>query len=251
MDVDALREAVFGTPGTLDAVLFPERAEEQLPVLLPALDRFFPSAPGHQVVGLLVEMEWRADTGTVFGRIRGALLAELENLQFALYGTAQMGFPTLTNDHILRLRAGVEALYDYRGQFVRDTLVLTETLVFKRVRLFTGGAALMFRWGDHPEFAFTFGGFHPSFRPFIPEGLREPPRFGSTWEPHSLVTLNFNPLCMINWSSHCSPATSPKAPSPRSRRRVSSTAAWSDNSLVSVRRRLMIFRSLRDRMTST
>ena len=29
--------------------------------------------------------------------------------QFALYGTAQLGFPTLTQDHILRVRAGLEA----------------------------------------------------------------------------------------------------------------------------------------------
>ena len=56
-----------------------------------------------------------------------------------MYGTAQFGLPTLTNDRILRLRAGLEALYDYRGQFVRVTLILTEALVCKRVRLFTGG----------------------------------------------------------------------------------------------------------------
>ncbi len=189
MAVEALRDAVLGTPGALDTALFSDRPEEQLPVVLPMVDRFFPLAEGHQVVGLLVEIEWRAETGTLFGHLRGVLLAELENVQFALYGTAQLGLPTLTQDHILRVRAGLEAVYDYRAKFVRVSLALTEALLFKRVRL-TGGAALLIRWGARDEFAFTLGGFHPSFRPFIPEGLREPARLGATWHPHELVNFN-------------------------------------------------------------
>ena len=208
MDVDALRDAVLGTPGALDTALFSQRPEEQLPVVLPTIERFFPAAPGHQVAGLLVEIEWRAETGTLFGHFRGVLLAELENFVFALYGTAQVGFPTLTQDHILRLRAGLEAVYDYRNKFVRVSLALTEALLFKRVRL-TGGAALMFRWGEHDEFAFTLGGFHPSFRPFIPAGLREPPRLGATWHPNEFVDLNLQSYFAITstslqygWSAH-------------------------------------------------
>jgi hypothetical protein len=208
MDVGALRDAVLGTPGALDTALFSERPEEQLPVVLPTIERFFPAAPGHQVAGLLVEIEWRAETGTLFGHFRGVLLAEIENLVFALYGTAQVGFPTLTQDHILRLRAGLEAVYDYRNKFVRVSLALTEALLFKRVRL-TGGAALLFRWGEHDEFAFTLGGFHPSFRPFIPAGLREPPRLGATWHPNEFVDLNLQSYFAITstslqygWSAH-------------------------------------------------
>ena len=209
MDVDALRDAVLGaTPGALDAALFAQRPEEQLPVLLPTIDRFFPAAPGHQVAGLLVEIEWRAETGTLFGHFRGVLLAELENYQFALYGTAQLGVPTLTQDHILRVRAGLEAVYDYRNKFVRVSLALTEALLFKRVRL-TGGAALLIRWGEHDEFVFTLGGFHPSFRPFIPAGLREPARLGATWRPNEFVDLNLQSYFAITstsyqygWSAH-------------------------------------------------
>jgi hypothetical protein len=189
MAVEALRDAVLGTPGALDTALFSDRPEEQLPVVLPTLDRLFPPAEGHQVAGLLVEMEWRAETGTLFGHLRGVLLAELENIQFALYGTAQLGIPTLTQDHVLRVRAGLEAVYDYRAKVVRVSLALTEALLFKRVRL-TGGAALLFRWGDRDEFAFTLGGFHPSFRPYIPAGLREPARLGASWHPHDLVDFS-------------------------------------------------------------
>jgi hypothetical protein len=157
--------------------------------LLPAVERFFPPAKGHQVVGLLAEIEWRAETGTKFGIFRLALLGELETFQFALYGTAQLGFPKVESPHILRVRAAAEALYDHRAKLARFSLTLIEALLFERVHL-TGGAALLIRWGDRNEFAVTLGGFHPSFRPFIPEGLREPPRLGAYWKPHRLVELS-------------------------------------------------------------
>jgi hypothetical protein len=190
MNVDALRDAAMGTQSAnLDALLLPGRPEQRFLELLPALERFFPPAKGHQVIGLLAEIEWRADTGTKFGSFRVALLGELESLQFALYGVAQLGLPKLDEPHILRIRATIEALYDHRAKLVRVTLTLIEALLFEQVHL-TGGAALLVRWGGRREFAFTLGGFHPSFRPFIPEGLREPPRLGAFWKPHRLVELS-------------------------------------------------------------
>jgi hypothetical protein len=140
------------------------------------------------VLGLLAEIEWRAETGTKFGYFRLALLGELESLQFGLYGTAQLGLPKLDEPHILRIRASVEALYDHRAKLVRVSLTIIEALLFEQVHL-TGGAALLIRWGERSEFAFTLGGFHPAFRSFIPEGLREPPRLGAFWKPHALVEL--------------------------------------------------------------
>ncbi len=188
MNVDALRDAATGTQGNLDALLFPDRPEERFLELLPAVERFFPPAPGHQVIGVMAEIEWRAAAGTKFGDFRLALLGELETLQFALYGTARLGFPTIDEPHILRVRAAAEALYDHRGKFARFSLTLIEAFLFERVHL-TGGCAFLIRWGDRTEFAFTLGGFHPAFRPFIPQGLREPPRLGASWKPHSLFEL--------------------------------------------------------------
>ncbi|HEY9463910.1 MAG TPA: DUF6603 domain-containing protein [Vicinamibacterales bacterium] len=189
MNVNALRDAATGTQGTLDPVLFPDRPEQRFLELLPSVERFFPPAKGHQVVGLLAEIEWRAETGTKFGIFRLALLGELETFQFALYGTAQLGFPKVESPHILRVRAAAEALYDHRAKLARFSLTLIEAFLFERVHL-TGGAALLIKWGDRTEFAMTLGGFHPSFRPFIPEGLREPPRLGAYWKPHELVELS-------------------------------------------------------------
>jgi len=200
MDVDALSLAATGSQGTLDPILFPDHPEQRFLQLLPAIERFFPPAEGHQVVGLLAEIEWRAEIGTKFGIFRLALLGELENLQFALYGTAQLGFPKVEDPHILNVRASAEALYDHRGKFARFQLTITEALLFERVHL-TGGAALLIRWGDHSEFALTLGGFHPSFRPFIPQGLREPPRLGAFWKPHDLVDLRISAYFALTTTS--------------------------------------------------
>ena len=191
VDFNALREAAMGSQGGLEAVLLPDRPEERLLELLPAIDRFFPPRDGSQVVGVLAEITWLADTGSTFGYFRGVLLGELQDFQFALYGIARLGFPSIADDHIVRIRAGVEALYDHRNSLARFSLTLTDALIFNRVKL-TGGAVLLFRWGAHDEFALSVGGFHPAFRPFIPEGLIEPPRLGAYWKPHDHVELSIS-----------------------------------------------------------
>ena len=190
MDANALRDAATGRQGTsLDALLFPERPEERFLELLPNVERFFPPAPGHQVFGLLANIEWRADSGTKYGEFKLALLGDFDSLQFGLYGTARFGFPKIDDAHILRVRAAAEAFYDHRAQLLRVSFTLIEALLFESVHL-TGGAALLLRWGDRHDFVFTIGGFHPAFRPYIPEGLREPPRLGAFWKPHRLVDLS-------------------------------------------------------------
>jgi hypothetical protein len=191
MNLDALSTAARATTSqsNLDALLFPDHPEQRFLELVPALDRFFPFAPDHQVFGLLAEIEWRADTGTKFGDFRFALLGEPENLQFALYGIARLGMPSVDEPAILRVRASIEALYDHKNQFARFAITLTEAFLFERVHL-TGGAALLIKWGDDPNFALTFGGFHPAYRPFIPRELTEPPRIGAFWKPHDLIELS-------------------------------------------------------------
>ncbi len=197
MQVDALRDAATGTQGTLDSFMFPERAEQRFLELLPAIDRFFPTAKGHQVVGLMALIEWgaRAKAGTPaesfskYGEFRLALLAELESLQFGLYGTARLGFPSLDRPHILRVRAATEALYDHRGGYARFSITLIEALLFEQVHL-TGGCALLIKWSDPGALVFSLGGFHPAYRPYIPPMLREPPRLGIQWKPHDLLDLS-------------------------------------------------------------
>ena len=189
MNTDALRDAALGVGGNLDALFLPDRPEQRFLELMPVADRFFPAAEDHHVGGIMAVFEWGVTAKKTNARFRAALLLEIGNDQLALYGTAQLGFPTVDADQVVRIRAGFEALYDVERKFVRVSLTLTEATLFRRVHL-TGGAALLIRWGDDDEFAFTLGGFHPAFRPYIPEGMREPPRLGAHWKPKSLLDLD-------------------------------------------------------------
>jgi hypothetical protein len=200
MNVDALRDAAMGVQGNLDTLILPEHAEQRFLELLPAVEQFFPPAQDHYVFGLMAEIEWGVSKKVSNARIRAALLLEIGDFKAGLYGTVELGFPTLTVDHIVRIRAGFEAVYDSQAKLARFTLTLTEATLFETVHL-TGGAALMIRWGEKDEFAFTLGGFHPHFRPYIPDGLREPPRLGAHWKPRSGLELNLESYFAITSTS--------------------------------------------------
>lgn len=199
MDVDALRDAAYGVTGCLDDLLFPDSPETRFPQLLATIDRFFPPATGSHVAGPMVEIEWGRGA-VVNARIRATLLLQLDGSKVALYGTVRVGFPTIDSDSTLRIRAGLEALFDPRDKLARFSITILEAKLFQSIQ-FTGGAAFLVRWGSGREFAFTIGGFHPAFRPYIPAGLIEPPRVGVHWNPLSGVRLDLTQYFAITSTS--------------------------------------------------
>jgi hypothetical protein len=199
MDTDALRDAAYGIRGTLDDLLFPDSPETRLPQLLSTITRFFPASAGSYVAGPMAEIEWGRGA-EVNARIRAALLLQLDAEKIALYGTLRIGFPTVDADSILRIRAGLEALVDLRNEFARFSITLIEAKLFQSIQV-TGGAAFFVRWGSGREFAFTIGGFHPAYRPYIPSGLVEPPRVGVHWNPFDGVRLDLSQYFAVTTTS--------------------------------------------------
>jgi hypothetical protein len=199
MDIDALSNAAYGVTGCLDDLLFPDSPETRFPQLLATIDRFFPPATGSHVAGPMVEIEWGRGA-VVNARIRAALVVQLDGSKVALYGTVRVGFPTVDSDSTLRIRAGLEALFDPRDKLARFSITILEAKLFQSIQ-FTGGAAFLVRWGSGREFAFTIGGFHPAFRPYIPAGLIEPPRVGVHWNPVSGVRLDLTQYFAITSTS--------------------------------------------------
>jgi hypothetical protein len=196
MAPDAIRDAAQSPSGSIDALLLNDRPSERFLEMIPLIDQFFPRAEGHHVFGPLVEIEW-GKGGKSVGRLRAALLLELGDFKLGMFGTLQLGFPTLSEDTFARIRASFEALIDSeRGIFLLSA-TLIECRVLKTINL-TGGAAIYF---SNRELAITAGGFHPSFRPFIPEGLREPPRIGFPWHPVTGVSLDIQAYIAITGSS--------------------------------------------------
>ena len=199
MDTDALRDAAYGIRGSLDDLLFPDSPETRLPQLLSTIERFFPPQTGSDVAGPMAEIEWGRG-GVVNARVRAALLLQLDGSRVALYGTVRIGFPSIDADSTLRIRAGLEALFDARDQLARFSITILEAKLFQSIQ-FTGGAAFFVRWGSGRVLAFTIGGFHPAFRPYIPVGLIEPPRLGVHWNPVSGVRLDLTQYFAITTTS--------------------------------------------------
>lgn len=199
MDTDALRDAAYGVRGSLDDLLFPDDPETRLPQILSSVERFFPPATNSYVAGPMAEIEW-GPKAEVNARIRVAVLLQLDAQRVALYGTVRIGFPTLDSDSTLRIRAAIEALVDLRNQMARFSITLIEAKLFGTIQL-SGGAAFFVRWGPGREFAFTIGGFHPAFRPYIPAGLIEPPRINVHWNPVSAVQLDLTQYFAITSTS--------------------------------------------------
>jgi hypothetical protein len=199
MDPEALRDAAHGVRGNLDALLFPERPETRLPELVAAVDRFFPAQEGSHVFGPMVEIDWGRGSQKN-ARFRAALLFQLDAGRAALYGLAQLGFPRLEDDSILRLRAGIEASYDGREQTACFSMRILEGKLFRTLEL-AGGAGFLVRWGKTKEFAFTLGGFHPRFLSHAPKELRGTPRLSAHWKPIRYVTLDIEQYCAITSTS--------------------------------------------------
>jgi hypothetical protein len=199
MDTNALSDAALGIRGNLDALLFPDRPETQLATLLTSVERFFPAQKGSHVFGPMVEVTWGRGPQTN-ARIRAALLVQLDDHKVALYGSAHLGFPRLEDDSIVRVRAGIEASYQPRDELATFSIRLLEAKLFKTLEL-TGGAAFLVRWGKKKEFAFSVGGFHPRFAPYIPKDFKEPPRLGAHWSPHKYVKLDMEQYFAITSTS--------------------------------------------------
>ncbi|GAA3349595.1 hypothetical protein GCM10020358_72330 [Amorphoplanes nipponensis] len=199
MDTDALRDAAYGVRGSLDDLLFPDDPATRLPQLLSSVERFFPPAVDSHVAGPMAELEW-GPKAEVNARIRLALLLQLNAQKVALYGTVRIGFPTLTRDSTLRIRAAVEAVADLRNRTARFSITLIEAKLFGTIQV-SGGAAFFLRWGPGRVFAFTIGGFHPAFRPYIPAGLIEPARVTVHWNPISAVQIDLTQYFAISSTS--------------------------------------------------
>jgi hypothetical protein len=199
MDTDALRDAAYGVRGNLDDLLFPDDPEARLPQLLSSVERFFPPKTNSYVAGPMAELEW-GPKAEVNARIRAAVLLQLNAQKVELFGTVRVGFPTLTDDSTLRIRAAIEALVDLREHVARFSINLLEAKLFGSIQV-SGGAAFFVRWGPGRQFVFTIGGFHPAYRPYIPGGLVEPARVEVHWNPISALAIDLTQYFAITSTS--------------------------------------------------
>jgi hypothetical protein len=190
-DVDALRAAMRTTG--YGGVLFPEDPLASAASLTQQLGALFPPAPGRFLFGPTARVSW-GPSGLV--RASAALLVSVPDpVTITLLASVDASFPS-ADAALIDLHVDVLGRLDPG----RKRLSLDGSLRNSRVVSFSieGDMALRVGWGDDATFAFSIGGFHPSFRApaefpslrrvLVPIGLDDDPRV--TLQGYLAVTSN-------------------------------------------------------------
>jgi hypothetical protein len=157
VDLHALSEAVRNN--SLSSLLFPANPVEDAPRIINDLDRVFPLAPDHFLVGPMFELGWGKPTG-MFTLSLGVVL-EIPDPKIAIIGIMKVLVPPIEDDALLRIQVNFVGSIDFGQSFLRFDASLYDS----RLILYTleGDMAARLRWGDHAGFAITVGGFHPRY----------------------------------------------------------------------------------------
>lgn len=186
-DTEALRAAAHS--GDLSNLLFPHDPVADAPRLLPVLSNCFPYSQGDIVVGPMLKLGWGTPT------IVAATLAVLvSNDGVVIVGRLAITLP-FEEAAIIRLEALVLATIDADG-LALDATLANSTIVGIPVE---GDMKLRIRTGDNALFAFSAGGFHPSFTP--PEGMGGMKRIGTEISPGPFLRARLGAYMAVTTNS--------------------------------------------------
>lgn len=158
MDLGALADGVRSN--ALASLMFPADPIADAPRILADLERFFPSTPGHFVVGPMLELGWGKPTG-MFSLSVGVVI-EIPGPKLALLGTLRVLVPPVGEAALLRLQVNFVGSVDLSARFLRfDASLFDSRLALFRLE---GDMAARLRWGADANFAVAVGGFHPGYQ---------------------------------------------------------------------------------------
>jgi hypothetical protein len=158
-DEQVLREGIQNH--TLDSVLFPANPTRDALQLLSNLNKVFPMAPGHHLLGPMAEIEW--GTPTLFTMQLGIVLEIGARLRLLVMGQVEAILPKKEND-LLRIKMDAVGILDFDQGTASLDAVLYESRLLKKFVL-TGAMALRLKWKGAPSFALAIGGLHHAFNP--------------------------------------------------------------------------------------
>lgn len=157
VDQKALEDIFWA--GRANKLLFPgPEGVENAASLFTDLRAIFPARDGQFVFGPAVKIDWGSPT--VVSLSLGIFVELPDPVSVTLVGTLSAGFPILEAP-LIQINVDLLGRFDPEGEFfylyghLRDSNILGIDL--------TGDMALVINWGPHPYFAFSVGGFHPSY----------------------------------------------------------------------------------------
>ena len=172
-DTQALQAAVRS--GDLSRLLFPRDPVADAPRLLPVLRGAFPQSQGGIVVGPMLKLGW--GTPTLVAATIGVLV---NNEGVIIVGRVAITLP-FEDAALIRLEALVLGIINSDGLTIAASLANSSIAGIP----IEGDIGLRIRGGSDPLFAFSAGGFHPSFTP--PEGMGGMKRLGTEISPGPML----------------------------------------------------------------
>ncbi len=157
--------------GTLAEFMFPRNAVADAPRILPALAKSFPEKDGGFIVGPMLKLGW--GTPTLASAALGVFVSD-EGV--VLLGRFAIVLP-FEDAPLIKLQAMMLGTINADGLTIGASLTGSSIVGLP----ITGDIMLRTRGGSDPLFAFSAGGFHPSFTP--PEGMGGLKRIGTEVSP--------------------------------------------------------------------
>jgi hypothetical protein len=155
VDEERLRGLV--ADGNADQVMFPDNALARAGEILRSLDQSFPVAPGHHVVGPMLQLNW----GGRLVKVSAAVLLELPDpIRVIILGRAVIAIPDPAVP-LIRLQASLFGRIDPGVPSVEVLVSLTGSYIGGIP--VSGDLYALFRGGHDAVFVLSAGGFHPRY----------------------------------------------------------------------------------------
>ncbi|MEO7350338.1 MAG: DUF6603 domain-containing protein [Marmoricola sp.] len=186
-DTDAIQAAVRS--GDLSRLLFPRDPVADAPRLLPVLKSVFPQSDGGIIVGPMIKIGW--GTPTLCAATIGVLIS---NEGVIIVGRIAITLP-FEDAALIRLEALVLGIINSDGLTIAASLA-NSNIVGMPIE---GDIGLRIRGGSDPLFAFSAGGFHPSFTP--PQGMAGMKRIGTEISPGPMLRARLGAYVAVTSNS--------------------------------------------------
>lgn len=161
ISIDALSTAL--KDGAVSNILMPDDPVSNAPKILDQLAKIFPPAEGIFVVGPIVELGWGSKSGLVVAKV--GVMIQFPDPAVVILGSLSVKVPPKI-DPASKVPAVVDLNVDIFAAITPDEFFLKASLIKSKIAgLAIGGdLALLIKWGGDAVFAFSAGGFFPTYK---------------------------------------------------------------------------------------
>lgn len=145
---------------SVDNILFPENAVENINKIISDLDAIFPAKQDQFVLGIMARITW--NTPAIL-TIDASLVVEFPSpVKTVILGVVKCVLPS-PDKAIIVFNVAFVGIIDFDNKILMFDAAVFDSSIFS-VTL-AGDMALRISWGNEPDFLVSVGGFHPIYAP--------------------------------------------------------------------------------------